>query len=176
MRLTPGRVAGLWPEVEALPGTILESSWLSELQISSRQAHSLAWVIHPSLCAMPGAGLPGFVRDEVGVNLGGQPGFCQLRRARASRLHTSDVVGGRGKRHVWSWASLRILSSCTLLVEVRELPEGHLYPLQGCTVGPDPGGRHRHSRARNARGPDKHKLLESPQLFLYGACAWPGRG
>ena len=44
LRLTPGRVAGLWPEVEALPGTILESSWLSELQISSRQAHSLAWV------------------------------------------------------------------------------------------------------------------------------------
>ena len=45
LRLTPGRVAGLWPEVEAVPGTILESSWLSELQISSRQAHSLAWVI-----------------------------------------------------------------------------------------------------------------------------------
>ena len=41
LRLTPGRVAGLWPEVEAVPGTILESSWLSELQISARQSHSL---------------------------------------------------------------------------------------------------------------------------------------
>ena len=95
LRLTPGRVAGLWPEVEAVPGTILESSWLSELQISSHQAHSLAWVIPRCAPCQELAYLDSYETKSVSTSAGNRASANSgelVQVASTPRTSSADVV------------------------------------------------------------------------------------